>query len=161
MSIKDTDQFLSALFSILIDDLFSQPLYILLHRVFHFHVFVISSLLERSCLRVKIPAPNEGFRIFYPAVVRRWNGVSSFNLLTHPPSPPLPCASAEREDEPCEPVRSLPKTLRPLTMWMIVVTEPLRLRDQLPDLTECASRSREYSADHRCHCNVGTNATTT
>lgn len=67
---KDTNQLLSSFLSILLDDLFSQPLYVLLQRVFHFYVFVVSSLFERSRLRVEIPVLNERFCISDSAVVR-------------------------------------------------------------------------------------------
>lgn len=109
---KSTNQLLGSFLSILLDDLFSQPLYVLLQSVFHFYVFVVSSLFERSRLRVEIPVLNERFCISGSAVVRKQNRSNLFDLLTHPPLFLLPYASVERGGEPCELPHSLPKTLR-------------------------------------------------
>jgi len=109
---KNTNQFLSAFSNLLFDDLFRQPFYVLLHRVFHFHILVVSSFFECSRLGIEVPVLNEGFRTFYPGFVRRQNRPSSFDLLTHPPPLLLLYASVRRGGEPCGLVRSLPETLR-------------------------------------------------
>ena len=109
-----TDQLLGTFSSILSDDLFCQPLYILLHRVFHFYIFVISSFFERSRLRVEVPVPNERLCVFYSVFVRRQNRSDLSDLLTRPQPLLLPYAFVERGDEPCELLRCLPGTLRRL-----------------------------------------------
>jgi hypothetical protein len=78
--------------------LFSQTLDVLLHSVFHFYVFIISSLFDCPCLRVKIPVFNERVCIFCPTVVRGQNGSDFFDSLTHPPLFLPPCVSVKRGD---------------------------------------------------------------
>ena len=108
------NQLLSAFSSVLFDDFLRQSFYVLLYCVFHLHIFVVSSLFQRSCLGVEVPVFNEGFSIFYSTVVRRQNRSDLADLLTHPPLPLLLYAFVERGGEPCELARSLPKTLQPL-----------------------------------------------
>jgi len=82
---KDTNQLLSAFSTLLFDDLFCQSFYVLLYRVFHFHIVVVSSLLERSRLGVEVSVSNEGFRVFYPGFVRSRidPGCSTYSLFLH------------------------------------------------------------------------------
>ena len=123
---KSTDQLLSAFPGVLFDDLFRQSLYVLLHRIFHFYIFVVSSFFERSCLGVEVPVLNERLWVFYSTVVRRQNRSDLSGLLTHPPLFLLPYAFVKRGDEPCELVRYLPKTLRRLERgWLVPESKPL------------------------------------
>ena len=109
---KDTDQLLSAFSTLLLNDLFRQSFYVLLHRVFHFNILIVSSFFERSRLGVEVPVLNEGLCILYSVVVRRQNRSGSSDLLTRPPPFLLFYAFVKRVDEPCGLARSLPKTLR-------------------------------------------------
>lgn len=68
---KGTNQLLSVLFSILLDNPFGQPIYVLLHRIFHFHVLVISAFFKCSRLGVEISVFNKRFRILYSTNVNR------------------------------------------------------------------------------------------
>jgi len=88
---KGTDQLLGTFSSVLFDDLFCQPLYILLHRVLHFDIFVVSSFFERSRLGVEVPVLNERLRVFCSVVVRRQNrfDLSDLLILNRFPCPTL------------------------------------------------------------------------
>ena len=137
---EGANQLLSAFSSVLFDDLFCQSFHILFHRVFHFHILVISSFFERSRLGVKVPVLDEGFHMFHPAAVRGKNRSDLSDLLTRPP-PFLPlCAFAKRGGGPCELARSLPKTLRrPERGW---------LRPTPLSVTEGCLGARGHSTDH-------------